>query len=353
MDNPLLLLLRGIQTIGLGPTWAGVVHALRTRWVEAKFADPERPLRGLPVLAAFLRRIPVAPGAFPPPGPVAITPGPLLSIHREENALHCRFARASLTVAALAPDLIRVSWRPEAGAPPQSPAPAQEGAELRTNHLLCRVFPDGRIAILDGEGTVLAEEAAPIGWTAGSAPRSAAEWRPSDNVAGSAPRSAAERARPTTLLVVPHGAQRSGARPTTLLVVPHGAQRSGARPTTLLVVPHGAQRSGARPTTLLVVPHGAQRSGARPTTLLVVPHGAQRSGARPTTLLVVRHGAQRSGARPAPSCAGGSPPTPISTAWGSGPRRWTCAAASTSTGTPTPAPTAPAMTPSTSASPSC
>ncbi|MGB9872094.1 MAG: hypothetical protein ACPLYD_10550, partial [Anaerolineae bacterium] len=84
MANPLILLLRGIQTIGLGPTWAGVVHALRTRWVEAKFADPQRPLWGLPLLLAFLRRIPIAPGAFPPPGPVVATPGPLLSVHREE-----------------------------------------------------------------------------------------------------------------------------------------------------------------------------------------------------------------------------------------------------------------------------
>ncbi|RME32352.1 MAG: hypothetical protein D6793_11180, partial [Thermoflexia bacterium] len=75
MANPLLLLLRGIRTVGLGPTWNGVAHAVRTRWVEAKFADPDRPLRGFPLLAAFLRRIPVAPGVFPPPGPVAITPG--------------------------------------------------------------------------------------------------------------------------------------------------------------------------------------------------------------------------------------------------------------------------------------
>ena len=109
MANPFLLLLRGIQTVGLGPTWNGIAHAIRTRWVEAKFADPQRPLRGLPLLAAFLRRIPVPPGVFPPPGLIVATPGPLLSVREEENALHCQFAHASLTVQALAPDRIRVS----------------------------------------------------------------------------------------------------------------------------------------------------------------------------------------------------------------------------------------------------
>ncbi|MDW7991966.1 MAG: glycoside hydrolase family 31 protein, partial [Anaerolineae bacterium] len=167
MDNPLVLLLRGIQTVGLGPTWAGVAHAIRTRWVEAKFADPERPLRGLPLLAAFLRRIPVPPGAFPPPGPVTVTPGPLLSVQRGENSLHCRFAYALLIVRALAPDRIRVTWQ----ASPFSPsAEGDEGEmnppELHTDRLLCRVAADGRIAFLDLNGAVLAEEVAPVGWTA-------------------------------------------------------------------------------------------------------------------------------------------------------------------------------------------
>jgi alpha-glucosidase len=175
MDNPLLLLLRGIRTVGLGPTWAGVIHAIRTRWVEAKFADPERPLRGLSLLAAFLRRIPVPPGAFPPPGPVVITPGPLLSLREEENALHCQFVHASLTVTAMAPDLLRISWQPVADAPPQTPALVREGAELRTDHLLCRVLPDGCILILDATGAVLAEEAAPVGWTADG--RAILRWR--------------------------------------------------------------------------------------------------------------------------------------------------------------------------------
>ncbi|MGC8946934.1 MAG: TIM-barrel domain-containing protein [Anaerolineae bacterium] len=189
MANPLILLLRGIQTIGLGPTWAGVVHALRTRWVEAKFADPQRPLWGLPLLLAFLRRIPIAPGAFPPPGPVVATPGPLLAVREEENALHCHFAHASLTVRAPAPDRIRVEWvralTPTPVPPPPLPQVGEgEGVrvtpELRTPLLRCRVSPDdGRITVLDAEGTMLAEETAPVAWTADG--RALLRWRaPSD-----------------------------------------------------------------------------------------------------------------------------------------------------------------------------
>ena len=198
MANRLLLLLRGIRTVGLRPTWDGVAHAFRTRWVEAKFADPQRPLRGLPLLAAFLRRLPVPPGTFPPPGPVVATPGPLLSVREEENALHCQFAHAWLTVQALAPDRIRVSW----GAPALTPSPAASGGfplplarlagegeggrgvgvralpELRTPLLRCQVSPDGRIVLANASGDIIAEEAAPVAWAAGGEMQSAEE-RPS------------------------------------------------------------------------------------------------------------------------------------------------------------------------------
>ena len=179
MANPLFLLLRGIQTIGLRPTWNGVVHAVRTRWVEAKFADPKRPLRGLPLLLAFLRRIPVPPSAFPPPGPVIATPGPLLSVREEENALHCHFARASVTVQAFASDIIQVSWQPEAGMLREATASLKQAAELRTPLLCCRVSPDGRIAIANASGDTLAEEAAPVTWAAGGEIKGATEERPS------------------------------------------------------------------------------------------------------------------------------------------------------------------------------
>ena len=39
------LLIRGARTIGWGPTVQGAIHALRTPWVEAKFAGDDRSLR--------------------------------------------------------------------------------------------------------------------------------------------------------------------------------------------------------------------------------------------------------------------------------------------------------------------
>ncbi len=167
MSNPLLLLIEGIRTVGLRPTWDGVVHAIRTRWVEAKFADPQRPLRGLPLLLAFLRRLSIPPGAFPPPGPVVATPGQLLSAQREGDALHCVFSHASLTVRAVAPDLLQVSWRRGTGTPTaQAPEQSGEGAELSTDRLLCRISTDGRIRFLTPAGEVIAEETGPVSWTA-------------------------------------------------------------------------------------------------------------------------------------------------------------------------------------------
>lgn len=49
MANPLILLLRGIRSVGLQPTLNAIAYAVRTRWAEAKFADPSRPLRGFPL----------------------------------------------------------------------------------------------------------------------------------------------------------------------------------------------------------------------------------------------------------------------------------------------------------------
>ncbi|MCS7286521.1 MAG: glycoside hydrolase family 31 protein [Anaerolineae bacterium] len=167
MDNPLVLLIRGIRILGFKTTWAGVVHAIRTRWVEAKYADPRRPLRGLSLLRAFLRRLSIPPGAFPPPGPIAFTPGPLLSYREEERTLQCRFAHATLTLKALAPDLIWFSWQPESPALTPRLAPGPEILEFRTDQLTCRISgADGRLTIADANGAVVAEEAAPAGWTA-------------------------------------------------------------------------------------------------------------------------------------------------------------------------------------------
>jgi len=164
--NSLTLLLRGICEVGLGPTWAGVRHALRTRWVEAKFADPHRPLRGFSLLRAFLRRLPTSLAAFPPPGPVATTPGTLRACAHHEATLICTLDQAVLTLTTLGPGHLRVRVQP----PEESPEPGTwnlELPELRMARWVCSVSPaDGRLRLHTPEGILIAEEAAPVGWTA-------------------------------------------------------------------------------------------------------------------------------------------------------------------------------------------
>ncbi|MGQ9717893.1 MAG: glycoside hydrolase family 31 protein [Anaerolineae bacterium] len=168
MANPLLLLLRGVQTVGLRPTVDAVAHAVRTRWTEAKFADPHRPRRGLPLLRAFLRRSPAPPDPFPPPGPVVATPGPLRAARETDGGLVCIFDRAVLTLTPLASGSVRVAWRPAApeDAPPVGTA-TSEAPQLRLEQLTCHVSPeDGRITFVGPDGDTIAEEAAPVAWTA-------------------------------------------------------------------------------------------------------------------------------------------------------------------------------------------
>lgn len=171
MANSLALLLRGIREVGLRPTWDGIAHALRTRWAEAKFAQPEHPRRGLPLLWAFFRRLPIPPSAFPPAGPIVLTPGPLLSHTGSGPQVTLTFAHAILTLTSLPPDRIRVRIRPATSNQPpatshQPPATSHQQPEFRTDRLLCSVSPDGRLAFRTLAGSLIAEEAAPVGWTA-------------------------------------------------------------------------------------------------------------------------------------------------------------------------------------------
>lgn len=177
MANPLILVLRGIRETGLRPTWDGLVYALRTRWAEARFADPERPLRGLPLFLAFLHRLPIPPDAFPPAGPLSTTPGPLHSYARRGQGLTITFAHATLTITVLAPDLIRVLAHPtnQPTARPTDPQLASpfdvtetpEAVQVHTERLVCHIArADGQVTFLDREGRLIAGDAAPVGWTA-------------------------------------------------------------------------------------------------------------------------------------------------------------------------------------------
>lgn len=189
MPNPISLILRGIRDIGLRPTWDSFVHALRTRWTEAKFADPERPLRGLSLLRKVLERLPEPPGAFPPPGPVTRRVGRLVSHTRDERTVSASFANATLYLTVLAPDLIHVRTQPaDVGASEVrrrlssfflarpdaawSPCPfnvveAPEALEIHTEQLVCAIArEDGRVTIRDSNGGIIADQAASPGWTA-------------------------------------------------------------------------------------------------------------------------------------------------------------------------------------------
>jgi len=179
-ESPLTLLLRGIREVGLGPTWAGIRHAVRTRWIEAKFADPDRPLRGLSLLRAFFRRLPVPPTAFPPPGPVARTPGSLRACTLDGSTLTCTFDHAVLVLAAAGPGHLQVRVQPLEGKGSKG-ARKQDNlrpatCDLRLEHLTCTASPeDGRLSLHTPDGAPIAEEAAPVGWTAEG--RTLLRWR--------------------------------------------------------------------------------------------------------------------------------------------------------------------------------
>lgn len=176
MAGPLILLLRGIRQVGLRPTWDGVAYALRSRWAEARFADRQHPRKGLSLLAAFLRRLSVSPAAFPPAGPVVAIPGPLQAYRCDGQILTFTLTPAHLILTVVAPDLIRVCFTlqeaQEPGEEPESPCPfdvveTPQAVEVRTERVNCAVSrADGRLAFRDPVGNLIAEEVAPVGWTA-------------------------------------------------------------------------------------------------------------------------------------------------------------------------------------------
>ena len=84
-------LVREIRQLGLRVVLSAVGYTLRTRWVEAKYADPEHPQHGFSLLAAFIRSFSSRVAAFPPFGPVTATPGKLVSHTRRGQELVVEF----------------------------------------------------------------------------------------------------------------------------------------------------------------------------------------------------------------------------------------------------------------------
>ncbi len=190
-SSNLLLLLRGIREVGLRPTWDALAHVLRSRWCEARYADPERPLAGLALLRALVRQLLLSTESFPPPGPLARTPGALQSWSQDGQTVTLTFEQATLTLTVLAPDLLRICLSPANSQPaicdPQSairnsllsrpdpdwsPCPLElretpAALELHTGKLVCAIArAGGRLAFRDAQGWPIAAESAPSGWSA-------------------------------------------------------------------------------------------------------------------------------------------------------------------------------------------
>jgi alpha-glucosidase len=181
-------MIREVRNHGLRVAWASVAHMLRTQWVEAKYADPEHPLRGLPLVAAFLRSFFKSKATLVFLGPDIAAPGSLVSYMRRGQELIAEFENATLNVVVLAPDLMRIQIQPLGVAGRSALYPSQytferpdqdwppctfevvegrQALEVRTSRLTCAISrEDGRLAFYDSEGAQILEEVQPTAWTA-------------------------------------------------------------------------------------------------------------------------------------------------------------------------------------------
>jgi alpha-glucosidase len=167
--NALKLLLRGVEELGLRPTWHAVRYHVRKLWWQVRFGR---------------YRLPPAEGAD------VARPGAVQGYRQDGQTVtvDCAGGRYALTV--LAPDVIRVHFAP-AGAGGAVSGPAYEVArpddawspcdvevvevvageaslELHTARLTCRVArASGRLTFLDADGELVNEDAAGAGAWAG------------------------------------------------------------------------------------------------------------------------------------------------------------------------------------------
>ncbi len=169
MLKALRLLLRGVQELGLRPTWDAVRYHLRRLWWRRRLGR---------------YRLPPAEEAD------VIRPGAVRGYRQDGQTVTVDCAGGRYTLTVLAPDVIRVRFAPT-GAPRETSGPAYEVArpdhawppcdvevaevvdgeaslELRTARLTCRVArASGRLAFLDADGAPINEDAAGAGVWAG------------------------------------------------------------------------------------------------------------------------------------------------------------------------------------------
>jgi hypothetical protein len=164
MLNSLSLLVRGVKEVGLRPTWEAVGYQIRLLWYRLRFG---RRTRTLPSSPAAYRR-----------------PGPVTGWRLDGQPLTVACANGDFTLTVLAPDVVRVRFRPASQAHrplrpsyavvcPDDAWPAcaleatesGEDVELRTSRLSCRIeTASGRLAFLDPEGRIINADADGVGW---------------------------------------------------------------------------------------------------------------------------------------------------------------------------------------------
>lgn len=164
MFKPLSLVVRGVKEIGLRPTLDAILYQIRLVWYRIRFGRCRKPL---PTSAADYRR-----------------PGSVTAWEREGETVTVACSRGAYTLTVLAPDVIRVRFRPTAhtergwrpsyavarsdDAWPSCPFDVTDTAaalELDTGRLRCRIVKvSGRLIFLDSAGRVINEDAQGVGW---------------------------------------------------------------------------------------------------------------------------------------------------------------------------------------------
>lgn len=145
-----------------------------------KFADIVRgiqfigPLNALRALFYSRRKVRIDLAHFPPTAPKATSPpGKLLKAESMPNGAQLSFQHAELEVFFLAPDLVRLTWRPGEIPIPYALSDREwtgadlrcdsvgGGWELRSEDLIVRIESDGCVSISDVEGNLLRRDLPP------------------------------------------------------------------------------------------------------------------------------------------------------------------------------------------------
>lgn len=164
MLNPLRLLVRGVKEIGLRPTLDAVAYQIRLAGYRIRFGSRWKPM---PEASVDWRR-----------------PGRVTGWRREGQTVTVACAEGAYAIRVLAPDVIRVCFRPSSTGPgrqyssyavvrPDDAWPSRwfdvddlgPAVELRTGRLRCRIEKGrGLLTFLDSDGRLINADGDGIGW---------------------------------------------------------------------------------------------------------------------------------------------------------------------------------------------